>query len=92
MEVQELKERLEEFIESYGPEAEVRIASQPSWPFEYDIKGCVDSLELGGNPENEEDSGEEVDESGYPIKPPTFYIVEGAQLGYFRKDAWDVCC
>lgn len=84
MEAQELIERLQEHVDAYGPEAEVRLASQPNWPFEYDIKGCIDLLQLG-------DDEVEVDESGYPKEPPVFYIVEGHQLGYFRKDAWDFC-
>ncbi|GAG28297.1 unnamed protein product [marine sediment metagenome] len=79
-----LAEKLQEFMDQFGEDAQVRIASQPAWPFEYDIRGCVDSVELG--PEEE---GDPVDMDGDP--EPIFYIVEGAQLGYFRKEAWDTC-
>jgi hypothetical protein len=37
-------------LERFDPDTEIRIASQPSWPFEYTIKGVVDGNEL----ENEE--------------------------------------
>lgn len=32
-------EELIEMLEQFDPEAEVRIASQPSWPMEYELSG-----------------------------------------------------
>ncbi len=87
MEACVLVEKLQEFMDQFGEDAQVRIASQPAWPFEYDIKGCVDSVELGP-----EAGAEEVDLLNVDNFPePVFYIVEGTQLGYFRKEAWDAC-
>lgn len=88
MQAQELIEKLQEHIDAYGPETEVRLACQPNWPFEYSIQGCVDSLQLGPNEEGKEP---ETDSYGYPVEPPILYIVEGRQLGYFTKNAWDAC-
>ena len=38
-------EELIQELQYLDPEAEVRIAQQPSWPFEYDVNGVV---EIGG--------------------------------------------
>ena len=91
MTAQELVEKLQDHIDAYGPEAEVRLAEQPSYPFEYSILGCTDSLILGADPDDEDNEHPQTDEAGYPKEPPVFYIVEGSQLGYFRRDAWDAC-
>ena len=34
---------LMEILEGVDPETEIRFASQPSWPFEYEIRGTVES-------------------------------------------------
>jgi len=60
---------LKEMIEGLDEDVEVRLAMQPSWPFEYSIS----SVELIDN--NPEDSDEgELD--------AIVYLVEGTQLGY----------
>jgi hypothetical protein len=41
-----LVQELQELLEQYEPEAEVRFASQPSWPFEYSVAGAISSEEL----------------------------------------------
>lgn len=72
MRVSELIELLQEMPE----DAEVRLAQQPSWPFEYSIgtvaaigvdDGCVDEYE---------------DEGGDDPAEPIVYIGEGTQLAY----------
>ena len=72
-----------ELLEQYEGDQEVRIASQPSWPFEYSISGIVDGNELF---EREEES-DEILENEYSNN---IYLVEGNQLGYFTKRAWDL--
>lgn len=66
----ELIEALEEMAEQYGEDTPVRFASQPSWPFEYDITAVQVT---------EPDDNEEwvVEDAG-----PVIYLVEGSQLGY----------
>ena len=71
MTVKELIEALSE----YDEEAEVRLASQPSWPFEYGIRGVVSTEEIDPA-ENEDDFGDEKDEE------LIVYVVEGEQLKY----------
>lgn len=87
MTIGELMERLEELSEQFGDDSEVRIASQPSWPFEYDIKGMVSKNELFQNDEDYTADGKRSDKIGEDV----VWIVEGSQLGYFTKDAWDAC-
>lgn len=70
MTVQELIEELNYM----NPDAEIRIASQPNWPFEYSINSTV-----------EVEGDEEGEEEGFP----TVYIVEGRQLGYLPRNAKD---
>lgn len=59
-----------EELEQMNPEAEVRFASQPSWPFEYSINSVIEVNEDGGT-EDVRDDGESV-----------VYLEEGTQLGY----------
>ncbi len=63
-------EELMELLEQFPPEAEVRIAQQPSWPFEYSIH------DVAAVPEDDDTKCEDV----------VVYIVEGQQLGYLPGD------
>ena len=63
-------------LSKFDPFAEVRLASQRDWPFEYSIRGVVDGNELTGP-----HTGEAKDKA---------YIIEGEQLGFFTKDVWDM--
>jgi len=77
MTVRELMERLDEF----DPDSEVRIASQPSWPFEYSISEVVPVIE--DELVDEEDAEEAIKEiPDFPKKDDIIYLVEGNQLGY----------
>jgi len=75
MKVIELKEALE----GIPDDAEVRLAMQPSWPFEYSI-GDVIPIEP-----DEEDFDEDLEEDEQPIK--VVYLTEGSQLGYLPGNA-----
>jgi hypothetical protein len=79
----ELIERLEEIRGELGEDVEVRLMTQESWPFENAIAGVVTSNELG------DDEDEDEDEDGESAEP-TVFIVEGGQLAYGTKRAWEV--
>jgi len=64
-------QELIEMLEGMSPDAEVRFASQPSWPFEYSIDQVV-----VGNPNEEDDR----------VAPETIYLVEGHQIGYLPDE------
>lgn len=66
---------LKEALEGIPDDAEVRLAMQPSWPFEYSI-GDVIPIE----PDEEAPADEEIQ---------VVYLVEGSQLGYLPKEASD---
>ncbi len=66
-----VRELIEE-LEGMNPEAEVRFASQPSWPFEYSVSGVVEV--------NTDDEDDRTDTE-------TVYLVEGDQIGYLPGEA-----
>ena len=77
--------QLKDLLEGYEDDMEVRIASQPNWPFEYGIRGVVSRSEV-----DEEDPDEEEDEERDPSAPEDcLFIVEGRQLCYGNKNIWN---
>ena len=83
MTIDELIERLEEYREALGGDIEIRLMSQPNWPFEYSFAGLVSSNEL-----------RELDEEDFDPQEANehvLYLVEGTQLGYGSKQAWEAC-
>jgi len=92
MNVYELKRLLEDFDD----DAEVRLASQPSWPLEYHVNDVI-WIDKSGNgtlrarsswvtkrPYNGEESEEEVEENE-DFDPGVIYLVEGEQIGYLPE-------
>lgn len=76
MNIRELIDQLESFANEHGDDTEVRLASQPNWPFEFDIS-AVEAADLhmgSGDPDDEP-----ADESEATI---VVYLAEGSQLGY----------
>lgn len=76
-----------QLLEDYDEDTEVRIAEQPSWPFENDITDVVgislDIDDMGNVIENEDDV-----EEGYVTRTTTeevVYLVEGRQIGYLPQ-------
>lgn len=73
MTVEELMWALEDAVEE-NPDMEVRLATQPSWPFEWSVETSeVVVLEKEDEP---------------PQK--VLYLVEGQQLGYLPEQVRDV--
>ena len=85
MNLNELIERLEDYRDQLSGDAQVRLMTQQHWPFENDIYGLASGEEIN-HPEDEEDAaeGEDVEQD------QVVYIVEGLQIGYGSKRAWDV--
>ena len=75
MKVRELIEALE----SYQPDAEVLLCTQQQWPFESALLGAVSREEMQG--QNTAPSGG----SGADV-----LLVEGSQIRYGSKAAWQV--
>lgn len=81
MTIDQLIERLEEYRDVLGGDTEVRLMTQQNWPFENSIRGVCSDEEMNEEEEEEEDDKE---------KENVVYIVEGGQLGYGDKRAWEV--
>ena len=81
MTIDELIQRLEEYRDDLGGEAEVRLMTQQNWPFENEIVGLASGEEIH-DPEDEED--EDVDDDS------VVFIVEGQQRCYGSTRAWEV--
>jgi hypothetical protein len=93
---------LVELLEEYDPGTEVRLMEQPSWPFEYSIVGtwapqpqgptCHGMADPGHDP-SECDECQRAEDAFTPEGSPpagVVYLVEGQQLAYGTKRAWEV--
>ena len=80
MQLSELIEDLQNRMEYLG-DVEVRIMSQENWPFENEVRGIVLQTEMQDLDEDEETEPKEE----------MVFIVEGRQICYGNKDAWNNC-
>ena len=83
MTVSQLIESLEEYRDEYG-DLEVRLMTQQNWPFENTVAGLASAVEIA------EAANDEDPKDGDTEPAPVLYIVEGQQLGYGTKRAWEV--
>jgi hypothetical protein len=81
MTIDELIERLEDYRDELGGDTEVRLMTQQNWPFENTVAGLASGQEI-----NERDDGDDEDVDDDRV----VFIVEGQQLGYGSKLAWEV--
>lgn len=79
MKIDQLIQLLEECRGEFGGDCEVRLQTQQSWPIVCRIAGITSSSEIDGSDEESECKNEDV-----------VYIVEGTQIGYGSKAAWNV--
>lgn len=98
MTIRELIESLEEAKEALGEDVEVRYASQPSWPFENNIRevhilGKHERRELARermrfeDGMSEEEIDENFDEEELENTEDVVYLEEGFQIGYLPDEA-----
>jgi hypothetical protein len=75
---------LKELLQDLDDEMEVRLAHQPSWPFEYSISGAevVDLNEPDPDDTVEPEDEEHPDDVEEPEPNEILYLAEGTQLGY----------
>jgi hypothetical protein len=86
MTIDELIARLEDYRDEIGGDAEVRLMTQQNWPFENTICGLASGAEINDFDEDDEDGDDDDDAT----EDSVLYIVEGQQLGYGIKRAWDI--
>ena len=99
MTIGELIERLEEAKDAVGEDVEVRYASQPSWPFENNIREvhilgkherrelAIEAMREEGMPQ--EQAEKEFDEEELENTEDVVYLEEGFQIGYLPGEAKD---
>ncbi|XZE35807.1 hypothetical protein SH501x_001350 [Pirellulaceae bacterium SH501] len=87
MNLDTLIEILNDYSEELGGDAEVRLMTQKNWPFENRVCGVTSGREMNDatDEEMDEDEAEDVAED------TTVYIVEGGQICYGSKRAWETC-
>jgi hypothetical protein len=73
-------------LSDYDPDAEVRLAHQPEWPFEYSVQSVASAEEAAElrEPDPDEDNAAPAN---------VVYIAEGEQLGYlpeFARAVWAI--
>ena len=91
MTIDELIERLEDYRDDLGGDCEVRLMTQQNWPFENRIVGLAAGWEVNSADHDEgDDEDEEDDEVDEVEDDRANFIVEGEQLGYGSKRAWDL--
>jgi hypothetical protein len=84
MTIDQLIARLEEYRDEIGGDAQVRLMTQQNWPFENSIYGLASGAEI--NDYHDDQDGDDDDAA----EDSVLFIVEGQQLGYGTKRAWDV--
>ena len=97
MTIQELIDQLEDMKDLVGENAEVRFASQPSWPFEYSIDGaysltkderrCMAEAAMRDEGMTEDEIKENIDEDELDETEDVVYLEEGYQIGYLPDEA-----
>lgn len=85
MNLDELIERLKDLRDEHGGDTEVRLMTQQNWPFENAVHGVTTADEIAIAEQDDEDPTPTADAE------KVVYIVEGTQLKYGSKAAWDAC-
>ena len=75
-------EQLISILQDCDPKAEVLLASQPAYPFEYRLAGVTVREEMLDGDEREDT------EFGDGCRGNDVLLVEGAQIRYGSRDAW----
>lgn len=78
-------------LNDQDPNAEVLIMSQPNWPFEIEVDGVVSREQIVEEAKARKDYDEDDDCASYRDGGPNdVFLVEGNQLRYGSKLAWDI--
>jgi hypothetical protein len=85
MRLRELISKLEELLDECGGDAEVRLMTQQSYPFENSICGVTTGREINEDGIEDDEGDDDVEDESI------VYLVEGGQICYGSKRAWEVC-
>lgn len=87
MTIDELIEKLQELKFELNGDTEILLMTQERRPLTHDIHGIVSGEEINKYWEEEEGNKEKEEEES--INNNTLYIIQGDDVGYGSKDAWD---
>jgi hypothetical protein len=79
---------LNDYREEFGGDAEVRLMTQQNWPFENRICGVTSGRDM--NEADDEDADADDDDQDV-AENNRVYIVEGGQICFGSKRAWECC-
>ena len=82
-----LIEILTDYRDELGGDTEVRLMTQQQWPFENRICGLTSGQEVNDASDEEDYDSDDSDVA----EDAVVYIVEGGQMGYGSKRAWESC-
>ena len=82
-----LIEILTDYRDELGGDTEVRLMTQQQWPFENRICGLTSGQEVNDASDEEDYDSDDSDVA----EDAVVYIVEGGQIGYGSKRAWESC-
>ena len=88
MTIDRMIQLLEDFRHEHGGDAEIRLMTQQNWPFENGVYGVTSKRELDA-----EEAGDCEDDDADGCEPDganVVYIVEGDQICYGDKRAWEI--
>jgi hypothetical protein len=78
-------------LEEQDGDAEVLIMSQQTWPFEVALHGVVIRADMEGGDEEDEEGHDDAGRArGDGTSRTDVFLVEGRQLRYGSKTAWNV--
>ena len=83
MNLDKLIEILSDYRDELGGDAEVRLMTQQNWPFENRICGLTSGQEMNDAIDEDTEDDDDVAEDSI------VYIVEGGQICYGSKRAWE---
>ncbi len=87
MNLDTLIEILSDYRDEFGGEVEVRLMTQQNWPFENRIAGVTSARDMKEAVDDADcDDGETEVSTEVMV-----YIVEGGQICYGSKRAWETC-
>ena len=86
MNLDTLIEILNDYREEFGGDAEVRLMTQQNWPFENRICGVTSGRDMNAADDEDADEG---DDDQDVADENIVYIVEGGQICYGSKRAWE---
>jgi hypothetical protein len=82
---------LKEVIENLDDDVEVRLMIQPNYPLEYRVEGITTDMDIANAEADRDCEATGIAPRSHPAAddPKVVYLLEGTQIGYGKKIAWE---